>query len=78
VVQSITSGKPVSSPIEVKGSVSLKNGQILIGKVNKVFPDQTAEVQIGHQKMIANLEIPLRTGERYWFQVKHPIEGGAC
>ncbi|CAH0182932.1 hypothetical protein SRABI133_01471 [Peribacillus simplex] len=76
MVQSITSGKPVSSPIEVKGSVSLKNGQILIGKVNKVFPDQTAEVQIGHQKMIANLEIPLRTGERYWFQVKHPIEGG--
>ncbi|WP_260284237.1 hypothetical protein [Peribacillus aracenensis] len=74
-MQSITSGQPVSSPIEVKGSVSLKNGQILIGKVNKVFPDQTAEVQIGHQKMIANLEIPLRAGERYWFQVKHPIEG---
>jgi hypothetical protein len=76
VVQSITSGKPVSSPIEVKGFVSLKNGQILIGKVNKVFPDQTAEVQIGHQKMIANLEIPLRSGEMYWFQVRHPIEGG--
>ncbi|WP_076366557.1 hypothetical protein [Peribacillus simplex] len=75
-MQSITSGQPVSSPIEVKGSLSLKNGQILIGKVNKVYPDQTAEVQIGHQKMIANLEIPLRTGERYWFQVKHPIEGG--
>ncbi|MEY8189376.1 hypothetical protein AB4X15_06780 [Peribacillus simplex] len=74
-MQSITSGQPVSSPIEVKGSVSLKNGQILIGKVNKVFPDQTAEVQIGHQKMIAILEIPLRAGERYWFQVKHPIEG---
>lgn len=76
MVQSITSGKPVSSPIEVKGFVSLKNGQILIGKVNKVFPDQTAEVQIGHQKMIANLEIPLRSGEMYWFQVRHPIEGG--
>lgn len=78
MVQSITSGKPVSSPIEVKGFVSLKNGQILIGKVNKVFPDQTAEVQIGHQKMIANLEIPLRSGEMYWFQVRHPIEGVSC
>ncbi|WHY99140.1 hypothetical protein [Peribacillus simplex] len=27
-MQSITSGKLVSSPIEVKGSVSLENGQI--------------------------------------------------
>lgn len=26
--------------------------------------------------MIANLEIPLRTGQRYWFQVKHAIERG--
>ncbi|MGE7903706.1 hypothetical protein ACQKNS_04815 [Peribacillus sp. NPDC094092] len=75
-MQSITSSQPNPSPIEVKGSVSLKNGQILIGKVNKVFPDQTAQVQIGHQRMIANPESPLRTGERYWFQVKHPKEGG--
>ncbi|MBO0996898.1 hypothetical protein IOC57_03870 [Bacillus sp. SD075] len=74
-MQSITSGQPVSSPIEIKGTVSLKNGQILFGKVNKVFPNQMAEVQIGHQKMIATLDIPLRTGEKYWFQVQHPIEG---
>lgn len=75
MVQSITSGQPVSSPIEIKGTASLKNGQILFGKVNKVFPNQTAEIQIGHQKMIATLDIPLRTGEKYWFQVQHPIEG---
>ncbi|MED3909343.1 hypothetical protein P4597_09070 [Peribacillus simplex] len=74
-MQSITSGQPVSSPIEIKGTASLKNGQILFGKVNKVFPNQTAEIQIGHQKMIATLDIPLRTGEKYWFQVQHPIEG---
>ncbi|MGG0411496.1 hypothetical protein [Peribacillus simplex] len=43
--------------------------------MNKVFPNQTAEVQISHQKMIATLGIPLRTGEKYWFQVQHPIEG---
>jgi len=75
VVQSITSGQPVFSPIEIKGTASLKNGQILFGKANKVFPNQTAEVQSGHQKMIATLDIPLRTGEKYWFQVQHPIEG---
>ncbi|MDQ0879602.1 hypothetical protein [Peribacillus sp. V2I11] len=63
-MQSITSGQTVSSPIEIKGTASLKNGQILFGKVNKVFPNQTAEVQIGHQKMIATLDIPLRTGEK--------------
>ena len=39
MVQSITSGQPVSSPIEIKGTASLKNGQILFGKVNKVFPE---------------------------------------
>ncbi|MFS0763145.1 hypothetical protein [Peribacillus phoenicis] len=75
-MQSITSGQPLSSPIEIKGTASWKNGQILFGKVNKVFPNQTAEVQIGHQKMIATLDIPLRTGEKHWFQVQHPIEGG--
>ncbi|MFD6206746.1 hypothetical protein [Peribacillus sp. NPDC060253] len=71
----ITSGHPVLSPIEMHGTVSLKSGQILFGKVNKVFPNQAAEVQIGQQKMIATLDIPLRAGERYWFQVQHPNEG---
>ncbi|MGE7185183.1 hypothetical protein ACQKKK_14620 [Peribacillus sp. NPDC006672] len=74
-MQSITSGQPVSSPIEIQGTASLKNGQILFGKVNKVFPNQTAEVQIGHQKMIATLDIPLRAGERYWFQMQPQNEG---
>ncbi|MFJ7365451.1 hypothetical protein ACIQWQ_15240 [Peribacillus frigoritolerans] len=74
-MQSITSGQPVASPIEIKGTASLKNGQILFGKVNKVFLNQTAEVQVGYQKMVATLDIPLRTGVKYWFQVQQPIEG---
>ncbi|MDM5213402.1 hypothetical protein QUF94_18555 [Peribacillus sp. NJ4] len=74
-MQSITSGQTVSSPVEMHGTASLKNGQILFGKVNKVSPNQTAEVQIGHQNMIATLDIPLRTGKRYWFQVQQPNEG---
>ncbi|MFY0801771.1 hypothetical protein [Peribacillus frigoritolerans] len=74
-MQSIISSQPVASPIEIKGTASLKNGQILFGKVNKFFLNQTAEVQVGHQKMVATLDIPLRTGVKYWFQVQQPIEG---
>ncbi|MGG4198292.1 hypothetical protein [Peribacillus frigoritolerans] len=74
-MQSIASSQPVASPIEIKGTASFKNGQILFGKVNKVFLNQTAEVQFGHQKMVATLDIPLRTGVKYWFQVQQPIEG---
>ncbi|MFD6438587.1 hypothetical protein ACFWDG_01945 [Peribacillus sp. NPDC060186] len=74
-MQSITSGQSMSSPIEIQGRTSLKNGQILFGKVNRIYPNQTAEVQIGHQKMIATLDIPLQAGERYWFQVQQPNEG---
>ena len=33
-----------------------------------------AEVQIGNQKILANLEAALQTGERYWLQVQ-PSEG---
>ncbi|MDP4161483.1 MAG: hypothetical protein Q8898_00135 [Bacillota bacterium] len=53
---------------------SLKPGQIVHGKITKLFPNQTAEVQVGSQKLIAKLEVPLSVGARYWFQVQ-PGEG---
>jgi len=49
---------------------NFRAGQVFQGKVLKLFPNQTAEVQVGSQKVIAQLEIPLSTGERYWFQVQ--------
>ncbi|MBT2681336.1 hypothetical protein J7E38_20435 [Bacillus sp. ISL-35] len=49
-------------------------GQIINGKIIKLYPDQVAEVQIGNQKMVAQLEVPLSANERYWFQVQ-PGEG---
>ncbi|MGE7601810.1 hypothetical protein ACQKL5_04805 [Peribacillus sp. NPDC097675] len=73
-MQSIINSQSVSTPVEIQGSTSLKSGQILFGKVNKIFPNQTAEVQIGQQKMIAHLDVPLKVGERYWLQVQ-PNEG---
>lgn len=47
-----------------------KSGQLVIGKIIKLFPNQKAEVQIGSQKMIATLDVSLRTGEQYWLQVQ--------
>ncbi|KAB7668624.1 hypothetical protein [Bacillus sp. B1-b2] len=50
-------------------SLQLRDGQIVFGKINKLFPQQMAEVQIGNQKMMANLSIPLSLHNQYWFQV---------
>jgi hypothetical protein len=47
----------------------LKHGQIIIGKIIKFFPNQTAEIQVGTQRLIAKLEIPLLANQQYWFQV---------
>jgi hypothetical protein len=49
---------------------ALKPGQIIVGKIIKLFPNQTAEIQIGSQKLIARLEIPLLANQQYWFQVQ--------
>ncbi|WP_163101479.1 hypothetical protein [Peribacillus alkalitolerans] len=46
----------------------IKEGQIVTGKVLKIHPNQTAEVQIGSVKMTAVLDAPLKAGERYWLQ----------
>ena len=73
-MQSIIRGQAVPSLADVQGSTSLKPGQILFGQVNKIFPNQMAEVQIGRQKMIAHLDVPLQAGQRYWLQVQ-PSEG---
>lgn len=55
-------------------AASFRPGQIVSGKVAKLFPNQTAEVQIGVHKVIAQLETPLSADYRYWFRVE-PGEG---
>lgn len=49
--------------------LSLKQGQVFHGSIKKLYPDQTAEVQVGNQKMIAKLEVPLKAGDAHYFQV---------
>lgn len=48
----------------------LKPGQIVQGKIVKLYPNNKAQIQIGSQKMIAQLEACLTIGENYYFQVK--------
>ncbi len=49
--------------------LALNPGQIVSAKVIKLHPNQTAEVMIGGQKVIAQLETALTVNERYWLQV---------
>jgi hypothetical protein len=56
--------------VQSKQITDYKAGQILYGKVMKIYPNQTAEVQIGNQRLIASLDAPLESGERYWLQVQ--------
>ncbi|PLT34227.1 hypothetical protein [Bacillus sp. V5-8f] len=48
----------------------LQAGQIIHGKINRIYPNQTAEVQIGNQKFMASLDASLKADERYWLQVQ--------
>src|SRR5690625_5276829 len=49
--------------------LTLRNGQVAFGKVNKIYPNNRAEVQIGSHRFIAQIETPLAVGERYIFEV---------
>lgn len=47
----------------------LNEGQMVHGQIKQLFPGQMAEVQIGNQKMVAKLEVPMKAGDSYYFQV---------
>ncbi|GAA0495480.1 hypothetical protein GCM10008986_22780 [Salinibacillus aidingensis] len=50
--------------------LSFKTGQIVTGKVEKFLPQNKAMIQMGGQKLIAQLEHFLQANKRYVFQVK--------
>ncbi len=55
--------------------LELRQGQIIMGHVNKHFPNNMAEVQAGSQRLLAELSTPLHTDKNYWFQVQDGGEG---
>jgi len=55
-------------------TTAFQPGQILNGKIVKLFPNGIASLQVGSQKIVAQLEASLEANQRYWFQVQ-PGEG---
>lgn len=55
--------------MQVNQPLALREGQVFHGTINKLYPDQTAEVQVGQHKLIAKLETPLKAGDAHFFQV---------
>ncbi|WP_347722838.1 hypothetical protein [Lysinibacillus capsici] len=49
--------------------LALKQGQVFHGTIKQLYPDQMAEIQVGNQKFIAKLEVPLKAGDAHFFQV---------
>lgn len=54
----------------VQKNVTLREGQMFHGQIKQLYPGQMAEVQIGNQNLMAKLEVPMKTGDAYYFQVK--------
>lgn len=64
-----TIGPQVTPSNQTSKPLVLNEGQMIHGKVNQLFPGQLAEVQVGNQKMVAKMEVPMRAGDSYYFQV---------
>lgn len=62
-------GAQSSQAINTSKQMPMKEGQVVHGTIKKLYPNQTAEVQIGNQKVIAKLETPLKAGDAHFFQV---------
>jgi hypothetical protein len=50
-------------------------GDIIKGKVTKLFPNQTALVQFGGGSLVAQLQAPLTAGTPYWFEIQGKTDG---
>lgn len=58
-----------SQQITANQPLSLKQDQVFHGTIKQLFPNQMAEVQVGNQKLMAKLEVPLKLGDAHFFQV---------
>ncbi|MBO1510429.1 hypothetical protein [Metabacillus bambusae] len=60
----------VSQLTQPQRQLTLKENQVVLGHVLKLFPDQKALIQVGHSKLVAHLDTPIHALEKYWFTVK--------
>ncbi|MEK3886993.1 hypothetical protein [Bacillus sp. FSL K6-3431] len=68
-IQSVMKTMLSNQEAKLSGQLNFKTGQIFFGTIQKLFPNQHAEIKIGLHKMIAKLEVPLISGKGYWLQV---------
>ncbi|MGX9133646.1 hypothetical protein ACWV26_04555 [Rummeliibacillus sp. JY-2-4R] len=52
-----------------KQPLALKQGQVIHGTIKQLYPNQMAEVQIGNDRIMAKMEVPLQLGKSHYFQV---------
>ncbi|WP_342559264.1 hypothetical protein [Metasolibacillus sp. FSL K6-0083] len=67
-----TSFNPIAQQAQITATnqpLTLKQGQIFHGTIKQLYPDQMAEIQVGNNKLIAKLEVPLKVGDAHFFQV---------
>ncbi|HLR07911.1 MAG TPA: hypothetical protein VK136_01445 [Bacillota bacterium] len=62
-----TESRPINSPVHHN---FLRPGQVVKGRVLKLYPHQRAQIQIGSLQMTAKLEASLSIGTNYYFQVE--------
>ncbi|MGP4106966.1 hypothetical protein [Virgibacillus sp. L01] len=63
-------GQRITSSQVSNSTQSLRPGQIVQGKIVKLFTNNKAQIQLGTQKMVAQLEASLTVGGKYHFQVQ--------
>lgn len=58
-----------SQQVPTNQPLSLRQDQVFHGTIKQLYPNQMAEVQVGNQKLMAKLEVPLKLGDAHFFQV---------
>lgn len=62
-----------SQQVTANQPLSLRQDQVFHGTIKQLYPNQMAEVQVGSQKLLAKLEVPLKLGDAHFFQVTATI-----
>lgn len=50
-------------------SLTLRQGQVMLGKIKELLPNNVAVVQFGQHQVVANLEVPITADQSYLFEV---------
>ena len=58
-----------STQVAANQPLMLRQDQVFHGTIKQLYPNQMAEVQVGNQKLMAKLEVPLKLGDAHFFQV---------